>query len=232
MVSPSSQMAKSLDGLNVLRARHPWPDISELDGDPPHEWSLDGGGRELVAKLIKKTRPRILMEVGTFLGGSALRWLATRPDFTLVILDPWPQWLGSWIDNEIASPSPLVAVRDSKRLKRISQAVHRHGISKVALHNLRSFGHRVIPIQMPWETGYAYVRSFVEPDMIYIDADKKPQSIMLAHQLFPAAILCGCDWDWQDESGGYPVRDPVRRIAALRRATVLTKHHTWVVAQA
>jgi hypothetical protein len=219
--------AKSLDGLDALRSRHPWPDISELNRDPPHVWSLDGGGRELVTELIKETRPRIFMEVGTFLGGSALRWLATRPDFTLVILDHWPQELGSYVDTVIASPPTWV--QDIEPLKPISQAIHRHGIAKVALHNLRSFRHRVIPIQMPAETGYAYVRSFVEPEIIFIDADKQPQGFMLAHQLFPTAMLCGCDWEWQDESGGYPVRDPIHRIAALRGGIVLAKHSTWVV---
>jgi len=224
-----TKTAKPRDGLDALRARHPWPDISGLDGDPPYVWTLDGGGRELVAKLIKKTRPQIFLEVGTFLGGSALRWLATRPNFTLIILDSWPDSAGLWRDTVVASP--LFWGKDTKPLKPIAQAIHRHGIVKVALHNLRRYRDRVIPIQMPLEAGYAHVRGFVEPDMIYVDADKQPQSIMLADQFFPAATLCGDDWEWQDEGGGYPVRDPVRRIAALRGSRVLTKESTWVVDQ-
>jgi hypothetical protein len=225
----NSSFDKSLDGLNALRARHPWPDISELDGDPPHVWSLDGGGRELVTELIQNTRPRIILEVGTFLGGSALTWLETNRDSTVITLDPWTQAVASYVDIVIASPP--FWVRDTEPLKPISEAIHRHGIAKVALHNLRSFRERVIPIQMPAEAGYAYIRSFVEPQIIYIDANKQPQDYMLAHQLFPNAILCGDDWTWQDESGDYPVRGYVHQVAAFRDCTVLAKDATWVLAQ-
>jgi hypothetical protein len=216
-------------GLDALRARHPWPEISGLDGDAPHVWSLDGGGRELITDVIQKMRPRIILEVGTFLGGSALRWLATRPDFTLIVMDVWTQGTGHWVDKVIASPP--FWVQDIEPLKPISEAIHRHGIAKVALHNLRSFRDRVIPIQMPAETGYAYVRGLVEPDMVYIDADKQPSDYMLAHQLFPTTVLCGDDWDWQDEGGGYPVRGYAHHVAALRDCTVLAKDATWVLAQ-
>jgi hypothetical protein len=223
------EMTKSLDDLAALRVRHPWPDISELDGDPPHVLFIDFGGHELVTELIEKTRPRIMLEVGTYLGGSTLKWLETRPDFTLIILDSWPAGADDWIDTLIAS-RPFW-VKDIESLKPVSRACHRHGIVKVALHNLRAFRDRVIPIQMPWETGYSYIQSFVEPDIIYIDADKEPEGIVQAHELFPAAILCGDDWTWRDEKGIYRVREPVRRVAALRGGRVLTKDCTWVVDQ-
>ena len=218
-----------LGGLDALRARHPWPEISGLDGDPPHVWSLDGGGRELITDVIQKMRPRVILEIGTFLGGSALRWLATRPDFALIVMDPWTKDAGNWVATVIASPP--VWVQDIEPLKPIWEAIQRHGIAKVALHNLRSFRGRVIPIQMPAETGCAYVRSFVEPDMVYIDAMKQPQDYMLAHQLFPTAVMCGDDWTWQDEGGGYPVRGYVHHVAGLRGCTVLAKDQTWVLAQ-
>lgn len=61
--------------LARLRAAHPWPNIAGLDENPPLVWSLDVGGRELVIELIKRAKPEIVLEVGTFLGGSALQWL-------------------------------------------------------------------------------------------------------------------------------------------------------------
>lgn len=215
------------DGIVGLGSAHPWPDISALDGDPPYMWSLDGGGRELVVDLLQSRPISTVLDVGTFLGGSALRWLAAREGFTLIALDSWSPYAAAWVDTIIADPPPWMP--DVGSLVPISAALHEHGIEKVALHNLRSYRDRVIPIKMPVETGYAHVRSFVEPDLIFIDADKRPPDYMLAHQIFPKAILCGDDWTWQDASGAYPVRDYVNRIAELRDCAVISRDATWLL---
>jgi hypothetical protein len=216
------------DGIASLKTAHPWPDISALDRDPVHMWSLDGGGRELVEDLLKDRSISVVLEVGTFLGGSALRWLKAREGFTLIALDSWSPSAAAWVDTIIADPPSWVS--DVESLGPISGALKLHGIEKVALHNLRKYRDRVIPIRMPAETGYAHVRSFVEPDLIYIDANKELLDYRLAHETFPNAILCGDDWTWQDSSGDYPVREFVNGIAELRDCTVVSRGATWLLA--
>lgn len=66
--------------LQALRRMNPWPDVSPLDGQPSHVWSLDGGGRHLVIDLIRECQPRVFLEVGVFVGGSALQWLRNSAD--------------------------------------------------------------------------------------------------------------------------------------------------------
>ncbi|MBO0733105.1 MAG: hypothetical protein J2P49_02045 [Methylocapsa sp.] len=216
-----------LHALAALRARHPWPELSELEGAPPYVWNLDG--RELVTELIRNTRPRIFLEVGTFLGGSALSWLAAHPDLVLIALDPWTGGIENFVDMVIDSPPSWV--ESIEPLRPIAAAIRQHGIANVALHNLRAFRDRVIPVRMPAEMGYPHIRSFVEPDIIYIDATKQPQEYLLVHELFPAATLCGDDWTWQDETGTCPVRNYFHKVAALRDCSVLAKDATWLLAK-
>lgn len=214
-------------GVALLRAAHQWPDLSALQDDPPHLWSLDGGGREIVVELIQKTKPRTFLEAGSFLGGSALTWLAADPDFTLISLDSWHQYAADWIDTTIASPPSWVT--DAESLKPISEAVHRTNLMTVALHNMRRYRDRVIPIRMPIVDAYPYIAGFVQPDIVYIDADKQPEDYLLAHELFPSAILCGDDWSWRNPQGEFPVRNYVKDVAALRGCEIIAQDATWIL---
>ncbi len=126
-----------LRAIAALQQAHPWPDISRLDGTPPLMWNLDGGGRELIVELIRRRRPECMLEVGTFLGGSAFQWLSSLDDFVLIALDTWHQDAAAWVDTIIETPPPWVA--DVESLTPIAAALRNFGIKKVALHNLRKF---------------------------------------------------------------------------------------------
>jgi hypothetical protein len=215
------------DGIEALRLVHPWPDISALQNDPPHVWSLDGGGRKIISELIQRVRPQTILEVGSFLGGSALTWLSAGPRFTLIALDSWHQHAANWIDVVIANPPSWVS--DVEALKPISQAIHRTDLMTVALHNLRRYRDRVIPIRMTAVEGYPYIAGLVQPDIVYIDADKQAENYYLAHKLFPNAIICGDDWTWRDEAGELPVRRYVNEIAALRGCSIVAEDATWML---
>ncbi len=214
--------------LATLRAKHPWPDISALDSSPPLSWNLDGGGRNLVIELIKRAKPKVMLEMGTFLGGSALQWLGADDDFTLIALDSWTAAAGAWVGKTIQEPPSWVA--DPLALVPIRDTLAKHSIMSVALHNLRAHKHRVIPIQMTAADGYPYLSAQLEPDIVFIDANKEMQDYSLAHELFPHAILCGDDWSWRDKSGAYPVRRYAQDIAERRRCNVVSQDATWILA--
>jgi len=73
--------------LRVIRDRYPWPDIPT--SIQPYIVSLDGGGRHLVDSLIEKDAVRMILEIGSFLGGSTHRWLACSPYHQVIAVDPW-----------------------------------------------------------------------------------------------------------------------------------------------
>jgi hypothetical protein len=214
--------------LQALRSMNPWPDISELDGQPPYVWNLDGGGRRLIVDLIRERQPKLFLEVGVFVGGSALQWLRNSPDdMTLVAADPWGPGLENYVFEMAHEPASWIV--DMDPVMALEAPVREYGVYKVALHNLRDFRDRVIPLRMSAATLYGYLRWFIKPDIIYIDANKERQDYFLAHETFPRSILCGDDWEWQGAEGEFAVRPFVYEIAETRNCDVVTEGATWVL---
>jgi hypothetical protein len=214
--------------LETLRSMNPWPDIDELDGRPSYVWSLDGGGRHLIVDLIRERRPKVFLEVGVFLGGSALRWLQNSPNnMTLIAADVWNHHTENWIYQMAREPASWIV--DMEPVMALQAPLKQFGIYKVALHNLRDFRDRVIPLRMLVAELYSYVRTFIEPEIIYIDANKERQDYVLAHETFPRSILCGDDWEWQDAKGEYAVRRFVHEVADARNCDVVAERATWVL---
>ena len=201
--------------------RSPWPDLTELRGHPPYLWSLDGGGRHLVVDLINRTKPTSFLEVGCFLGGSALTWLRSASDFTLIVVDTWDRYAAEWLFRCAETPPPWV--QDPAALEPLVRPVKTYGLMNIALNNLRDFKDRVIPLNMRAEEAYRYIAKFVEPDIVYIDAAKEWPEFLLAHETFPNAILCGDDWEWTDDDGEFRVRPFVWDIAERRGCSVETQ---------
>lgn len=207
---------------------NPWPDIHGLDGQRSYVWSLDGGGRHLIVDLIREYRPKVFLEVGVFLGGSALRWLQNSPDnMTLIAADVWDQYTENWVFQMAREPASWIV--DMEPVMALQAPLKEYGIYKVALHNLRDFRDRVIPLRMRVAMLYGYVRTFIEPEIIYIDANKERQDYVLAHETFPRSILCGDDWEWQDAKGEYAVRPFVHEVAEARNCDVVAERATWVL---
>jgi hypothetical protein len=214
--------------LETLRMMNPWPDIRALDGQPSYVWSLDGGGRHLIVDLIRERQPKVFLEVGVFVGGSSLQWLENSPaDMTLLAADIWGHGAEYFVFLMAREPAPWIL--DMEPVRALQTPLKEHGIYKVAMHNLRNFRDRVIPLRMPVAELYGYVKAFIEPDIIYIDANKERQDYILAHETFPNSILCGDDWEWQNDQGECPVRSFVYEIAEARNCDVIAERATWVL---
>ncbi|MFY9988708.1 MAG: hypothetical protein WAK31_28405 [Chthoniobacterales bacterium] len=146
---------------------------------------------------------------------------------TLIAADLWDQIAENWV-FEMARERPSWIV-DIEPMLALQAALKECGIYKVALHNLRDFRDRVIPLRIPVAMLYGYLRKFVEPDIIYIDASKERQDYVLAHETFPRSILCGDDWEWQDAEGEFAVRPFVYELAETRNCDVVAEQTTWVL---
>ena len=69
----------------------------------------------------------------------------------------------------------------------------------------------------------------VNSSIIFIDANKEKKDYLLAHEMFPAARICGDDWDWHDARGEIIVRRYVHEVASLRNCDVVAERATWVL---
>jgi hypothetical protein len=78
-------------------------------------------------------------------------------------------------------------ILDMEPVMALRAPLREYGIYKLALHNLREFRDRVIPLRMRIATLYDYLKAFIEPEIIYINENKERQDYLLEHEkLFQA----------------------------------------------
>ncbi|WP_422002140.1 methyltransferase domain-containing protein [Roseovarius mucosus] len=228
---PGSQI---MLGLEALRRDNPWPDFPWED-HAPFKLALDAngdGGRDIVLREIIAKDVRLMVEVGCFLGGSALHWLTANPDLNLIGVDPWD---GNWADYVLGMahhPSMSLHVEhlSDTEVKRIARLLSDYGNFAVALNNLRDFRHRFYPVRRFSPEALYYLRRREIPvDMIYIDAFKHRADLDAAYALYPDAILCGDDWLWPDESGCFVMQEAIKEFARDHGFEIEAKRQTWVL---
>lgn len=211
--------------LGRLRAAFPWPD--RRPDVKPIPWSLDGGGKRLVVEQIQKGRLTTILEIGTFLGGSARRWLEASPDVVVIALDPWPKVSAGLANFARAHRQPEWAVQ---QLLSGPDALYH-----TFLVNLWDYKGRIIPVRAPAPAALHTLAEFgIQPDLIYLDADKSGRELEVCHQLFPGALLTGDDWFmgtdrfWPRE-GDYPIRQAVHEFCREHARHLLVDDMTWVI---
>ena len=152
----------------TLRALYPWPDIPATAR--PYLIDIDGGGRFLVDRLLATFERPTLLEIGSFLGGSTLRWLQKSPTVEVVALDPWSdRRAGDFVSSEewwFTWPKPSADV--------VRTLNARDGLYQTFLANLAPFKDRIVPVRGRSELLLEPLAATgLEPDLVYIDADKK-----------------------------------------------------------
>jgi hypothetical protein len=194
--------------LASLKTRYPWP--TERPSESPILWSLDYGGRRLITDAIASRGVNVLLEIGSFLGGSALQWLAASREVVVVCVDPWP---------DLIDPGPGITAHHIGRAYR-DQLRAPEGVYRSFISSMWDVRHRIV-----------HVRGMslgLRPDMVYIDADKKGHEIPVCDELFPDAVIAGDDWNWSD-GYSFPIREPASRSAHSRGRRLKCVGTTWLI---
>ena len=201
--------------IQVLSREYPWP--SERPEFSPANWSLDGGGKDLVIKRIDHDNHFLVLEIGVFLGSSLKQWLVVSPDVYVIAIDPWAgEW---WTDY----------AQDHGRNSLAQQFSRQDGPYLTFLSSLWEFRDRLFPVRgTSPEKLYELAQLGVEPDLVFFDSNKTGEDIEVVHQLFPRAILTGDDWTWGLEHG-YPIRESVRAFADNHGFNIVFDRATWVL---
>ena len=219
---------RHIEPLSKLRQAQPAPDTT---GIKPYRFALDGGGKHIVTQRFNADKPTLLLEVGVFLGGSCINWLEATPDVTVIGVDPWSDSY-----DVVAS---LRRYWDSGSFTRLFQHIDDfeefveslgvHGFYRSAVANLKQFGDRFIPYRGVAPKAFEEISALgVEPDIVYIDADKTSSLIYSAATYFPKSIICGDDWTW-NEKEGFPVQKIVNEYAQLPKQRVIASGATWLL---
>jgi hypothetical protein len=204
--------------LGHVRERFPFPTPSAgktaLPPEPPN-------GRDLIEDLIRERGASVLLEIGSFLGGSTLRWLRASPDLVVVAVDPWADgWAGDYLAGR-GYPDQ----RDGLNAA--------NGLFEMFLRNVRPFSERVVPVRAASPMVLDELAQLgLRPDLVFIDAAKLTGDLVTASELWPEAILTGDDWGFEGDDSTGPMRDVVLRFAQRRRLEVIRKSETWVITSA
>jgi len=200
-----------MNGLDQLRQEFPWP---EECPKVPKSLAFDGlpdgwccGENIAMFGRLCNDETDVIIELGSWLGRSALHLLGAAPKATLICVDHWegsaehrshPEW-------KLKLPT----------------------LYETFLRHLWAYRSRVIPLRGTTLFGLDKIASLKIPvKVIYIDASHDPlpvkADISKARENFPEAVVCGDDWTWES------VREGVRlALAAGPPCTLGTARTCW-----
>lgn len=174
--------------LANLVAANPWPD--ERPDAPAVDWGWGVEGAELLRDLVDPGA-RVILEIGSLLGGSARFWAAHCPEARVLCVDPW-------IDVADAADRPFL----EHVPELVDVVVGRvDGLYQVFLASNWDHRDRITPLRGFSPDRLASVHAAgVQPDVVYVDGSHVYEDVIAdlstARALFPEALLCGDDYDW------------------------------------
>ncbi len=222
---PAAHLPKSsaepVDIRKLLHAADPYAgfDISERPLDL-HGWGSDSPA---FRQLLSEQKPRLVVEVGTWKGGSAVQMADIIAELGLateiLCIDTWLGALEFWTDHH-----------DPERYRSLAL---RHGYPTVYyqfLANVVHRGHqaRIIPFPQTSQTGALWLRWFdLRAEMIYIDGSHEEEDVyadLIAYWevLAPGGTIFGDDFVWDS------VRLAVERFAKEQRLKIAFIADKWV----
>ena len=218
----SNSDAGTPDVMQLLHKTNPYDgfDFRAVPFDA-HGW---GAQSPAFRELITDTKPRLIIEVGTWKGASALELAAITRELRLstqiVCVDTWLGALEFWTDQTDAD--------------RYLSLQLRHGYPTVFYQFLANVCHQgfqdcIVPFPQTASTAALWFRYYgITADLIYLDASHEEEDVYQDLCNFwevvgTNGILCGDDYTWDG------VRLAVTRFAREERRTVSFVADKWIL---
>lgn len=174
----------------ILPIRERLFDTDPYEDFPVRESEVKGWNSQhpKLAELITETQPRLIVEVGSWLGASAL-FMAEHTDAHILCIDTWTGAPEMW-DNK-NDPERYQALR----IENGYPTIYRDFMSNVIRAGKEE---QITPWPVPSTIALELLNQWgYRPDLIYIDGDhterQVKQDISLSAQMFPR-IICGDDF--------------------------------------
>ena len=212
----------------LLALLHPRDSFTGLDfAARPFDGHGWGSDSPAFRELILAEKPRLIIEVGTWKGGSALHMAgvleAAKLPGTILCIDTWLGALEFWTD--LTDPERYGSLR------------HEHGWPTVYFQFLanvchRSLQHRIVPFPQTSATGALWLRYYgLRGDLIYLDGSHEEDDVYQDvldywEVLTPGGTIFGDDWSWDG------VRVAVERFAREKGVKVAFVADKWVLRKA
>jgi len=214
------------DGASLFQAIHA---VDPYQGFPYEEIPFDGQGwgsdSPAFGELVEKTKPRLIIEVGTWKGGSALEMAAHAnrlhlSETRILCVDTWLGALEMWGDQTDAERF------QSLRLKHGYPQLYYQFLANVCHRGMQQ---RIIPFPLPSVTAAQWLSlRGVRAGLIYVDGSHEEEDVFSDltdywDLLAPGGILFGDDYSWTG------VKMAVNRFAAIHRIPLEHLHDKWLL---
>lgn len=166
--------------LEALRKQHPYPEERPQVNLAEYP---DFASKDVIDSIRGLVPPdaKCIVELGTWAGHGAARLADAAPQAQIICIDHWQGSREHWADENLRARLPY--------------------LYRAFVANTWSLSHRMIPIKSVTLIGMQEIASCgIRPDLIYVDAsheyEEVKRDVETARRLFPDAILCGDDWNW------------------------------------
>lgn len=168
----------SANTATTIEQAHAWPRLKPAVDPLDHGWLRADAQRALASHINGDTRA--IVEVGSWLGKSAMFMAKSAPDAKVYCIDHWQGSAEHHYNDDFESMLPI--------------------LFETFCANCWDYRGQIVPIRMSSQDGMREVHRFgVVPDLVYIDASHDYASVLadvaLARELFPTAVLVGDDWN-------------------------------------
>jgi predicted O-methyltransferase YrrM len=199
--------------------------------DIPLNHEVKARDLELITLVNAVVRPRMILEIGSWLGASILSWLKeTDSEVKLVALDTW---LGSL--EHLSNQFPKGEWKRDTLEPRLGRANFYDQFLKVIQSN--KLLHRIYPLSATSRHGLMFLYQMKQKfDVIYIDASHElvdvyldlVASIPVLQEVgddTSGGVLCGDDYLWPE------VAQAVNTFAKSKSVKVFVKNNSWVMTE-
>lgn len=170
---------------DLLFTKDPYIDFPIVDNPPLKGWN---SYHRKLAELIQELQPKLVLELGSWLGCSAL-FMSEHTDAEIVCVDTWTGSQEMWTNKDDPDRYQMLKIE--------------HGyptIYRSFMSNVMKAGkdHQITPMPLPTTVALGVLAHHgIQPDLIYVDASHDKSHVIAdikaSLPLWPK-ILCGDDY--------------------------------------
>lgn len=188
--------------LHKLNIKDPYPYIKSLNllPTPSPAW---GGDANIFDRIITSVRPKIIVELGTFLGGSTITMAKSLKrnniDGIILAVDTWLGSKENWIRTECDS----LHLYDNFEFG--ISGLYNKFVTNVIYENMEDY---IVPIPSTTDTAFDVLKNInILADVVYMDADHREDVVYkdlvkYSDILTTNGIMFGHDINWQPVLSG------------------------------
>ena len=182
-----------MNDIDKIKKLYEWPSELEKIVNGNHNWGFDNGGKIAFKYLLEKINPKIILEIGSWMGMGSTNFFLKNSDAHLICIDHWSEDMTDFVSHKY--PIEYVT-RDQDLIKDLWYKFST---------NVWDYKDRVTPLRKKSLDGLDILSNLdINIDLIYLDGDHSYQMVYdeltICKKNWPNALIFGDDYLWEDHS--------------------------------